>query len=127
MGRALRPGQPGTIKLQRQFGPVLQAVRYRYDATGLYRFTTVELLVEQSPVTRGHSLDMLFAVRVGIQETAMRTALRRHGAQWNPKIRRWIVNGRSVQDLDLLHRVDLDAIIPRGIANRNKLKSHRHL
>ena len=111
MGRALRPGKAGTIKLRRQFGPKLQLVRYRYDATGLYRFTTVELLVEQSPVTRGCSLDKLFAVRVGVQEKALRERIRRSGGRWNAKLLRWILDGRTVLALNLLHRVDLNVRI----------------
>lgn len=111
VGRSLRPGKAGTIKLNRQFGPTLQLVRYRYDATGLYRFTTVELLVEQSPVTRGRSLDKLFAVRVGVQEQALRERIRRSGGRWNAKLLRWILDGRTVLALNLVHRVDLTVSI----------------
>ena len=126
VGRAIRPGRPGTINLQRQFGPALQAVRYRYDATGLYRFITVELLVDQAPVTRGRSLDTLFAVRVGVQEMALRRLLLEHGARWNPQLRRWILDGRTVQVLNLIHRVDLKAKVPPTEAARPQRGTHRH-
>lgn len=106
VSRVIRPGRPGTIKLMRRFGPALQAVRYRYDATGLQRFTTVELLVEVSPVTKGACLDSRFAVRVGFHEKRLRALVRQHGGQWRPEDRVWILSGRAVLKLNLLGRVD---------------------
>jgi hypothetical protein len=47
--RTLAPGQKGTKKLLREYGAQLVCVRYRYDAERRLRFTTVELIVEQSP------------------------------------------------------------------------------
>lgn len=105
--RAIRPGTAGTIKLLRRFGDALHLVRYRYDATGLYRYTTVELLVDCAPVTRGRSLEALFAVRIGFNEPALRAAARHHGGRWDARARRWILCGRAVQALSLVDRVDL--------------------
>jgi hypothetical protein len=47
--RTLAPGQKGAKKLLRQYGAQLVCVRYRYDAERRLRFTTVELIIEQSP------------------------------------------------------------------------------
>jgi hypothetical protein len=116
--RVIRPGQPGTIKLQRRFGSALQAVRYRYDATGLYRYTTVELLVEQAPVTRGRSLQARFAVRIGFHEERLRAQVRQQGGKWHAAARVWILSGRAVQALNLAHRVDLTIDIAHGQAGR---------
>ena len=107
VSRAIRPGKAGTIKLLRRFGDMLQLVRYRYDATGLYRYTTVELLVDQAPVTRGRSLEALFAVRIGYNEPTLRAAARHHGGKWDAVARRWILCGRAVLALNLIDRVDL--------------------
>jgi hypothetical protein len=47
----LRPGQKGTKKLVTRFGDRLICVRYRYDTTRRKRFTTVELIVDESDWT----------------------------------------------------------------------------
>jgi hypothetical protein len=47
----LRPGQRGTKKLVTRFGDRLICVRYRYDAARRKRFTTVELIVDESDWT----------------------------------------------------------------------------
>jgi len=47
----LRPGQKGTKKLVTRFGDRLICVRYRYDTTRGKRFTTVELIVDESDWT----------------------------------------------------------------------------
>ena len=44
-----RPGQKGTKKLVQKFGDRLIFVRYRYDTERRRRFTTVELIVDESP------------------------------------------------------------------------------
>jgi hypothetical protein len=44
----LRPGQKGTKKLVTRFGDRLICVRYRYDTMRRKRFTTVELIVDES-------------------------------------------------------------------------------
>jgi hypothetical protein len=47
----LRPGQKGTKKLVTRFGDRLICVRYRYDTMRGKRFTTVELIVDESDWT----------------------------------------------------------------------------
>ncbi|TNE48749.1 MAG: hypothetical protein EP343_15175 [Deltaproteobacteria bacterium] len=42
----LKPGQPGTVRLTKQYGERLIAVRYRYDKASQKRYKTVELIVE---------------------------------------------------------------------------------
>ena len=46
------PGQPGTLKLSRKYGDTLICVRYRVDAEGLHRYTTVELVVDRVPIVK---------------------------------------------------------------------------
>jgi hypothetical protein len=48
VGRTLAPGQKATKKLLRQYGAQLVCLHYRYDAERCPRFTTVELIIEQS-------------------------------------------------------------------------------
>lgn len=128
VGRVIRPGQPGTVKLQRRFGAALQSVRYRYDDTGLVRYTTVELLVDQAFVTRGPSLQARFAVRIGFREERLQALVRKHGGQWDAKARVWILSGRAVQALNLMHRVDRSIIVSRlpSQASRHKQATRFH-
>jgi hypothetical protein len=44
----LKPGQKGTKRLTDKYGERLVCVRYKYDATSKKRFTTVELIEEES-------------------------------------------------------------------------------
>lgn len=48
--RKLSPESRGALKLARQFGDALICVRHRSDDKGEYRYTTVELLVEKTPI-----------------------------------------------------------------------------
>jgi hypothetical protein len=106
VGKSLHPGRAGTLKLLRRFGPPLLLVRYRYDWTGLYRYITVELLVDAEPVTRGNSPKALHAVRVERHEHRLKAAVRALGGQWEPQLLRWILPGAGIQQLNLSHRVE---------------------
>lgn len=111
VGKSLHPGRAGTLKLQRRFGAPLLLVRYRYDWTGLYRYTTVELLVGAEPVTRGHGPRSLYAVRLGPNEASLKAAARQLGGHWDPQLLRWTLPGHAIQALDLSHRVELAQVI----------------
>ncbi|MCK6432721.1 MAG: hypothetical protein L6Q68_06770 [Aquabacterium sp.] len=50
MTKKLSPSSRGALKLAREFGDALVCVRYRTDAKGLYRYTTVELLVDKTEI-----------------------------------------------------------------------------
>ncbi|MBK7061389.1 MAG: hypothetical protein IPH51_13065 [Rubrivivax sp.] len=106
VSRSIRPGKAGTIRLLKRFGPALYLVRYRYDTTGLYRYTTVELLIDSAPTTRGRRLDKLFTVQIALHEQRLQDAVKQHGGKWNSKVRRWILSGRAIQKLQLIDRVD---------------------
>ena len=45
--KTLKPGKPGTKRLQERYGEQLVAVRYRLDRKTNTHYTTVELIVEQ--------------------------------------------------------------------------------
>lgn len=122
VGKAMKPGRPGTLKLRRRFGAPLLLVRYRYDWTGLYRYTTVELLVEVAPVTRGRAPNNLYAVRLGRSEHILKNAARKMGAVWDAGLNCWTLPGHAVQALGLTHRVEL--VQTTGLAERRHLR-HR--
>lgn len=113
VGKSLAAGQPGTMKLMQRLGPSLLLVRYRYDWTGLYRYTTVELLVDAMPVTRGHRPQDTFVVRLGKYEGTLKDAVRRLGGRWDAQLMAWTMAGRAVQALGLGHRVELLQVVER--------------
>ena len=45
--KRLSASQPGAVKLAQRFGGALVCVRYRHDAQGCIRYTTVELVVDR--------------------------------------------------------------------------------
>lgn len=113
VGKSLAAGRPGTIKLMQRLGPSLLLVRYRYDWTGLYRYTTVELLIDAMPVTRGHRPQDTFVVRLGKYEDALKAAVRQSGGRWDSQLMAWTLPGHAVQSLGLGHRVELVQVIER--------------
>jgi hypothetical protein len=118
VGKSLHPGRAGTIKLMRRFGAPLLLVRYRYDWTGLYRYTTVELLVSAEPVTRGHGPQALYAVRLGRHEPSLKAAACTLGGHWDPQLLRWTLPGHAIQTLGLSHRVELAQVIRQTAKRR---------
>lgn len=83
--KTMTPGQPGTVKLLRQYGDALICVRYRRGARGHHRYTTVELLVHARASREPR-------VRVRIPWNApesLRAAALARGAQWDAATRTW--------------------------------------
>lgn len=105
-------GSPGTVKLRQRYGEQLLLVRYRYDWTGLYRYTTVEILVDATPTTRGRALETRYAVHIKSNEQTLLAAAKELGAQWDPQLRRWTLPGQAVQTLGLGSRVELAQVLP---------------
>lgn len=109
VGKSMKPGSPGTVRLARRFGASLVLVRHRYDWTGLYRYTTVELIVDVAPISRGPCLSAHYAVRLKSNEAQLLTQARELGACWQPTLRCWTLPGEAVQTLGLIHRVEFAA------------------
>lgn len=100
VAKKLSPGQPGTQKLARQYGAALLCVRYRLDATGARRLTTVELVVEDALVA-----PRTVAVRLNFNEVQLRARLLERGATWDPGARVWRVPRRLAAALQLQGRI----------------------
>jgi hypothetical protein len=107
--RTLAPGQKGTKKLLRKYGAQLVCVRYRYDAERRLRFTTVELIVEQSPwsplparIADGTAV----GVRVGVNEVALQRRIKQTGGKWNPVARVWEMPYSQAMALGLEDRIE---------------------
>lgn len=101
--KKLPPSSKGAIKLARQFGPALICVRHRVDPAAKFRFTTVELLVEKTPIQPRS--EKLVHVRVNPNEYALRTAVRSAGAIWDHKAKLWLMPRRVATVLRVSHRI----------------------
>jgi hypothetical protein len=106
----LRPGMPGTKKLQARFGNRLVCVRYLYDKDKQRRLKTVELVVEEvewqprdrRPRRRPHDL---VGVGIAYHEHSVRQAVKAAGGIWRPRQRLWEVSWATVVALGLENRV----------------------
>jgi translation elongation factor EF-G len=101
--KKLSPQTRGALKLARQYGEELVCVRHRMDDKGEYRYTTVELLVEKTPVRP--RADNIVAVYIGPAEKALQTAVRAAGATWDSKARTWRMPRRVAAILRLVDRI----------------------
>jgi hypothetical protein len=98
--KTLSPVQPGAIKLARRYGDALLCVRYRRDAQGLNRYTTVELIVDCTPIDRRRD-ERPVAVRIGWNQRTLRAAALAQGATWDPKQGLWHMPHRVAKALGL--------------------------
>jgi hypothetical protein len=103
--KKLGPEQAGA-KLSRRHGDALVCVRYRRDANGSYRYTTVELVVDCVAVeTRDGKAERIVGVREGLNETQLRQQVRDSGDTWDARARPWRMPLRAARQLRLLDRV----------------------
>ncbi len=98
--KKLAPGVPGARRLAARFGDALVCVRYREDADGARRFTTVELVVETRPLPPGEQL-----VRIAFEEAELRARVKQAGGTWDPKRKLWRLPRAIVRKLKLTSRV----------------------
>lgn len=98
--KKLAPGAAGARRLAARFGDALVCVRYREDAAGGQRLTTVELVVERRPLPPGE-----FLVRIEFEETGLRAQVKEAGGTWDPKLKLWHVPRAAVRKLKLTKRV----------------------
>ena len=111
----LKPGQPGTRKLVQQFGDRLVCVRYRYDALKRRRYTTAEVIVDESewdPMPSATARRERVAVRIEVHEVKLREKVKAVGGRWDPEKRVWHVTMEQVMQLGLTGRVDKAGQVP---------------
>jgi len=103
VSKTYSPKQAGARRFAKRYGDQLVCVRHRLNETGTIRHTTVELLVETTPVaSRARSL---VAIRIAPTDKATRTLLMACGAQWLPKQRYWLLTRLVAKNLRLLRNV----------------------
>ena len=101
--KKLSPESRGALKLARQFGEALICVRHRSDDKGEFRYTTVELLVEKTPIRP--RTDNLVGIRIGPDEKPLQTVVRAAGGTWDYKAKVWRLPRRIVGILKLADRI----------------------
>jgi len=102
--KTMWPPQPGTVRFTQEHGPRLVCVRYRQDANGLRRYTTIELIVDKALVNSPKARRQKLEVAIAYEEVELRAMARELGAQWNPRKRVWELTGDVAQRLRLTHR-----------------------
>ena len=75
------------LKLARNYGDTLVCVRYRVDAEGLHRYTTVALVVDRVPIVK--RVERIVGVRVLYEETTLQSAARAGGVTWDKTAKLW--------------------------------------
>ena len=91
-----------------QFGDRLVCVRYRYDALKRRRYTTAEIIVDESdwdPLPSATARRQLMPVRIAVQETRLREKVKAAGGRWDPEKRVWHLPLEQVLQLGLSDRV----------------------
>ncbi|HVL08947.1 MAG TPA: hypothetical protein VM512_07295 [Burkholderiaceae bacterium] len=96
--KRLKPGQAGTRALQRRYGPALVCVRYRKDAGGNTRYTTVELVVDHGPPRR----QPLVRVAIRFNDPDTRFQALALGAEWDATQKTWRMPRRAAIQLGLI-------------------------
>lgn len=97
------PDQNGAKRLALRYGDQLVCVRHRLSDDGSVRHTTVELLIESTPVaSRARTL---VAIKIGASDKTTRTLLIACGAQWVPSEKYWLVPRLIAKNLRLLKNV----------------------
>jgi len=102
----LKPGQKGTLRLIEKYGDALLCVRYRYDEKRRSRIKTVEIIVEESPVSSSHHKDGdIVPVFIGFEEIELREQLRNMRARWDAQSKVWFVPYRLIRGTLLESRI----------------------
>ena len=103
--KKLAPDQPGAKKLAQRFGEQLLCVRYRQDTEAGRRYTTVELVVDEGPITSDKRRSSFVCVRIAFDDLALRQAIRNHGGTWDKRRRVWRMHQDGVFALQLQNQV----------------------
>jgi hypothetical protein len=101
--KTLAPTDRGAIELAHRYGAALVCVRHRTDAKGKVRHTTVELVVDSSPI-RPRAVKLVL-VKLEPHERALQSVVKAAGGVWDAKARLWRLPSRVVSILNLRDRV----------------------
>ncbi len=94
------PTQNGAKRFLRRYGDQLVCVRHRLSDDGKVRHTTIELLVESTPIAS--RMRSIIALRIPQTDKGSRQLLMACDAKWTPKERVWLVPQLVAKNLKLL-------------------------
>jgi hypothetical protein len=94
------PAQDGAKRYALRYGEQLVCVRHRLTDDGTHRITTVELVVESTPVVSRKRT--VIAVRIPPDKKQTRTLLMACGAKWQPKQKYWLIPHLVAKNLRVL-------------------------
>jgi hypothetical protein len=106
--KTLKPGKPGTKRLQERYGEQLVAVRYRLDRKTNTHYTTVELIVEQKyalykTLLPAHTPQV--ALRIFRHENDLQRLIRSAGGKWDRENQVWLIERSEAERLGLAERI----------------------
>jgi hypothetical protein len=101
--KRLAPSQPGAIKLARLYGDALVCVRHRTDPEGKFRITTVELVVERTPIQPRS--EKIVGVKINYGEPELQSVAKAAGATWDKEAKLWRMPKRVATALNLSQRI----------------------
>jgi hypothetical protein len=104
--KTIAPGDRGAIKLARLHGDALVCVRYRVNATGDERVTTVELVIERAVIERRADPEVAF--KIHRWEHELRQRARQRGARFDATAQMWRLAKREVLRLGLRDRIAIE-------------------
>ena len=103
VAKTYAPDQSGAKRFTRRYGDDLVCVRHRLSPDGRLRHTTVELLVESTPVAS--RARMLVAIRHPRLDKPTRALLLACGARWMTDKQYWLLQRIVAKNLRLLRHV----------------------
>jgi hypothetical protein len=111
----LLPGQKGAKKLTAKYGSKLVCVRYRYDEKLQKRFTTVELIVDETPWTPSRIKDPEVYLKIKRTEFKLHTIIKNAGGSWDRSRFLWVLPRSKVKELGLEDRVKIENAVSKRI------------
>ena len=100
VAKTYAPDQDGAKRFSLRHGDALVCVRHRLSPDGMTRHTTIELLVESTPVVSRQRT--LVALRLPEADRSVRARLMSFGALWDAKERSWLLPYLVAKNLRLL-------------------------
>lgn len=101
--KTLAPTDRGAIALAARYGESLICVRHRTDAKGKVRHTTVELLVDSTPIKPRKV--KIIGIKTEPHERTLHSVLKAAGGVWDAKAQLWRLPQRVAGILNLRARI----------------------
>lgn len=97
--KTLSPTDRGAIGLAQHYGDALVCVRHRTDAKGKVRHTTVELLIQSTPIQPRTTKMVL--VKVPLHQRQLHAVIQAAGGHWDARRHLWRLPSRVASILNL--------------------------